>query len=109
MAGQNHYLDAVATGVADGTISRGRAIKLAGAALLGSALSLFVAAGEAEASHHRSRRRACTRRGGTYCYGPHTGGVCCGPNWCPSPGQCASGRCGQRCLQDDNGGDDNGG
>jgi hypothetical protein len=109
MAGQNDYLDAVATGVADGTITRGRAIKLAGAALLGSALSLFVAAGEAEASHHSSRRRACTRRGGTYCYGPHTRGVCCGPNWCPSPGQCARGRCGQRCLQDGNGGDDNGG
>ena len=103
MAGEDHHLDNVARGLADGTISRGRAIKLAGAALVASALSLFVAAGEAEASHHSARRRACRIRGGTYCYGPHTGAVCCGPNWCPSPGQCARGRCGQRCLQGNGG------
>ena len=99
MLGEDHDLDGLAAGMAGGTISRGRAIKLAGAALLGSALSLFVAAGKAEAHHLSDERRRCRRRGGTFCYGPHTGGVCCGPNWCPSPGQCAKGRCGQRCLQ----------
>ena len=46
MAGQDRYLDAMATGVAEATISRARTIKLTGAALLGSALSLFVAAGK---------------------------------------------------------------
>ncbi len=96
---EEHALDDLARGVANETITRSQAIKLAGAALVASALSLFAAAGEAEADHHSSRRRNCRRRGGTYCYGPHTGGVCCGPNWCPTPGQCARGRCGQRCLQ----------
>ena len=101
MLGEDHKLDGLARDLAEGSISRGRAIKLAGAALVASALGLF-AAGEAEAAHHSSRRRACNRRGGTYCFGPHTGGVCCGPNWCPTPQQCARGRCGQRCLQNGN-------
>ncbi len=97
MLGEGHKLDGLATGMAEGTISRGRAIKLAGAALLGSALSLFSAQREADANH-LARRRRCRRRGGTFCYGPHTGGVCCGPNRCPSPGQCARGRCGPYCT-----------
>ena len=47
MAGEDHYLDTVATGMAEDAISRGRAIKLAGAALLGSALSVFLAEDDA--------------------------------------------------------------
>jgi hypothetical protein len=99
MAGQDHHLDALATGVAEDTVSRGRAIKLVGAALLGSALSLFAAQREADANHLARQRRRCRSRGGTFCYGPHTGGVCCGPNRCPTPAQCGKGRCGGRCLQ----------
>ena len=78
MAGQDRYLDAMATGVAEATISRARTIKLTGAALLGSALSLFVAAGEAEAHHLSDERRRCRRRGGTYCFGPHRGAYAAG-------------------------------
>ena len=56
-------LDNLAMGMGDGTISRGRAIKLAGAALAGTALSVFAGAGEAEASHLHCRRGVrCVRR-----------------------------------------------
>ncbi len=48
--------DNLATGMGEGTISRGRAIKLAGAALLGSALTVF-AADKAEAVHTGCRHR----------------------------------------------------
>src|SRR5215208_6661534 len=78
MLGEDHKLDGLATGMAEGTISRARAIKLAGAALLGSALSLFVAVGEAEAHHLSDERRRCRRRGGTYCFGPHRGAYAAG-------------------------------
>jgi hypothetical protein len=106
MLGEDHDLDGLAAGMADGTVSRGRALKLAGAALLGSALSLFSAQREADANHLARQRRRCRRRGGTFCYGPHRGGVCCGPNRCPSPGQCAKGRCGRYCPPPDDGPDD---
>ncbi len=49
-------LDNLATELGEGTISRGRAIKLAGAALLGSALTVF-AADKAEAVHTGCRHR----------------------------------------------------
>ena len=55
-------LDGLARGVADDTISRGRAIKLAGAALVGSALSLFVAPDDAEARVRRNQRVPNTAR-----------------------------------------------
>jgi len=58
--------DDLSRGMADGTISRSRAIKLAGAALVGSALTLFLpdaAEGlELEAEHRRRRRRRRRRR-----------------------------------------------
>ena len=73
MSGEEHHLDALAKGMAEETIPRGRALKLAGAALLGSALSLFVA-DDAEAHNRRrgrrgddSKRRRCRRRGGRFC------------------------------------------
>src|SRR5829696_4761420 len=73
MLGEDHELDGLAADMADGTVSRGRALKLAGAALLGSALSLFSAQREADANHLARQRRRCRRRGGTFCYGPHRG------------------------------------
>ncbi len=48
MAGEEHRLGALAKGMAEETVPRGRAMKLAGAALLGPALGLF-AADDAEA------------------------------------------------------------
>jgi hypothetical protein len=56
-------LDGLARGVADDTISRGQAIKLAGAALAGSALSLFaVPPDDAEARVRRRQRVPNTAR-----------------------------------------------
>jgi hypothetical protein len=51
-------MDDLATGMADGTITRGKAIKLAGAALLGGGLSLFAAVDGAEARHRRCPHNA---------------------------------------------------
>ena len=92
------HLDELATGIADGTITRGRAMKLAGAALLGSALGLF-AADDAEAHNRRgdkeSRRRRCRRRGGRYCEDRRDGtdrARCCRQP--TSSSRCRRGRCG---------------
>jgi hypothetical protein len=60
--------DELAAGLADGTITRARAIKLAGAALVGSALTLFWPAGAegqeegVEPAGRRERRRRRRRR-----------------------------------------------
>jgi hypothetical protein len=53
--------DDLAPGLADGTITRARAIKLAGAALLGGALTLLWP-GEADARKRRRRRKKKKRR-----------------------------------------------
>jgi hypothetical protein len=56
-------LDSLAMGMGEGTITRGRAIKLAGAALLGSALSVFAGAEAADAQRRCGRRAVlCIRR-----------------------------------------------
>jgi hypothetical protein len=106
MAGEEHHLDALAKGMAEETIPRGRAIKLAGAALVGSALSLFVADDAAEARNRRrdrrdrrggdeSRRRRCRRRGGRFCEdrrdGTNRARCCRQPT---SSSRCRRGRCG---------------
>jgi hypothetical protein len=59
-------MDDLATGMADGTITRGKAIKLAGAALLGSVLGVFAAVDEADAQDRCRRRdvQCVVRRGG---------------------------------------------
>jgi hypothetical protein len=91
---ENH-LDGLARGVADGTVTRGRAIKLAGAALAASALTLFAGQEEADAATLRQRRRRCRRRfegNGILCTG---GGrtVCC-DNATTSARRCQRGKCG---------------
>ena len=56
-----HFFDDLAKGLDDGTVSRGRALKLVGAALLSSALMPLVAR-PAEAS----LKRKCHRKGGLF-------------------------------------------
>ena len=58
-----HFFDELTKGLAEGTISRGRALKLIGASLLGGvgALSLFGGTAEARRRRHHHHRR---RRGG---------------------------------------------
>ena len=74
-----HAFDDLAAGLESGAISRGRAIKLSGAALAASALGLFASRG-AEADELvelAGRRRRCLRKGGDYC--ARSGNrVCCG-------------------------------
>lgn len=75
--------DDLAVGLDTGAITRGKAIKLAGAALLASATGLF-AVGNAEAQEVAAegrRRRRCRQKGGDFCN--QTGGgercsICCG-------------------------------
>jgi hypothetical protein len=75
--------DDLATGLDTGAITRGRAMKLAGAALVASALGL-VGAGEARGAEVEAdgiRRRRCNRRGGDFCNttaGDTRCNVCCG-------------------------------
>ncbi len=80
--------DELAVATAKGTISRSRAIKLAGMALLGSGLSLFLAAEDAEA-RRRSFRQRCRRRGGFVCHSELEGRQCCtGGKSCDSLNGC---------------------
>jgi hypothetical protein len=104
--------DDLATGLDTGAISRGRAMKLAGAALVASAMGLF-AVGNAEAQEvvtEGRRRRRCRQRGGNFCNTSGGGArcsiccgegrrrrrACCGSNGCNCcrPGEtCDDGRC----------------
>jgi hypothetical protein len=102
--------DELATGLESGAISRGKAIKLGGAVLVGSALGLFASRADAQAdptgvSVAISRRR-CNRRGGDFCSnrgrraccgaGGRRRRACCGRNGaaCCSPNErCDSGEC----------------
>ncbi len=58
-ATQEHSFDELAKGVADGTVSRGRMLKVAGTALLGGVLSAAFP-GVAQARRKRRRRFTCT-------------------------------------------------
>ena len=79
-------LDDLAVGLDTGAITRGRAIKLAGAALVASALGVVGASSAnaeevVEADSLRKKRRRCHQDGGEFC--SHRGGgkscdVCCG-------------------------------
>jgi hypothetical protein len=93
MAGQDHYLDTLATGMAKDTISRGRAIKLAGAALLGSALAL-VSAQEADAVTGQQRRRCRRRYGGQGILCSGRGRVVCCNDATTTAKRCSAGKCG---------------
>jgi hypothetical protein len=70
--GVDHTFDDLASGLDTGAISRGRVIKLAGAALVASALG-FVGAREADAAADAEdieiqiSKRRCRERGGDFC------------------------------------------
>lgn len=81
--GVGRSFDDLALGLDTGEISRRKAMKLGGAALVASALGL-IGAGSAEAqevSAEGIRRRRCNRRGGDFCNTSGHGArchVCCG-------------------------------
>ena len=86
--GTDRSFDVLASGLDTGVITRGRAMKLAGAAIVASALGL-IGAGEAQGQDietERIRRRRCNRHGGDFCNNRgeegfpfvHQCHVCCG-------------------------------
>ena len=100
--------DDLATGLESGAISRGNAIKLAGAALAASALGLFASreANADELVELAGRRRRCLRKGGDYCSrngnriccgaGGRRRKACCGPEGaacCSKNERCDRGKC----------------
>jgi hypothetical protein len=75
--------DDLAAGLETGAISRGKAIKLGGAALVGSALGLFAsqnAQAQQQVEPAANKRRKCNRRGGDFCSNRDgcRRGICCG-------------------------------
>jgi hypothetical protein len=75
-------LDDLAAGLETGVISRGKAIKLTGAALAASALGLFASHNaQAEEVAPAVSRRVCTRRRGDFCRHREgcRRGICCAP------------------------------
>jgi hypothetical protein len=93
--------DALATGLASGSISRGRALKLMGAALIGGTLA-SLGIGEAAADEEckpvdkKCRKNAQCCSGNCSKSGTSSFGICaCQPNdgSCSSNDQCCSGNC----------------
>ena len=95
-------LDDLAMGLETGAISRGKAIKLSGAALAASALGLFASRGaEGQELTLEAERRRCHRRGGDFCRRRGCR-VCCGEGGrrlraCCGPRGCACCRRNERC------------
>jgi hypothetical protein len=97
---EERSFDELAKGLSNGTLSRGKALKLLGGAFFGAALMpLFPQ--QAQALTRRQRRR-CRRQGGTVCSsGTRASEVCCpsgttclaGPTCCPSTQVCGSACC----------------
>src|SRR5215210_8431002 len=76
MAREDGFFDDLARGLADGTLTRGKALRLMGAALVGGALG-SVGIGEASADPPGCKRNGknCTRNG-QCCSGNCSGGSC---------------------------------
>jgi hypothetical protein len=99
--------DDLAVGLETGAISRGKVIKLSGAALVASALGLFASRdADAQAVEIAISRRTCNRRGGDFCNrngrriccgaGGRRRKACCGPEGaacCNRNERCDRGRC----------------
>ena len=106
-------LDDMAVGLDTGAITRGRAIKLAGATLVASALAAVGAssadAQEIETESLRKKRRRCNQNGGEFCAtrsGRRNCDVCCGEGGrrrkaCCGRNGCSCCRPRQRCHNGD--------
>jgi hypothetical protein len=81
--GVAHSFDDLAMGLDTGAITRGKAMKLGGAALIASALGL-IGAGQADADEITTEgkaRRRCRKKGGDFCKNRGGGDnckICCG-------------------------------
>jgi hypothetical protein len=109
MAREDGFFDDLARGLADGTLTRGKALRLMGAAVVGGALgSLGIGEASADPIGCKRNGKRCTR-GTQCCSGNCSGGTCraqtttsttttmCIPNdtSCNADTQCCSGMCNQ--------------
>ena len=92
------FFDDLARGMADGSITRGKALKLMGAAVVGGTLTSFGVGGVAVADNECKPNGKKCRKDKQCCSGKCSGGVCapaCGSNGavCASGTECCSGNC----------------
>jgi hypothetical protein len=86
----NRYFDELASGLATGSISRGKALRLMGAALVGGTLTSFGIGGVAGADLCKPNGRAC-KKDSQCCSGTCSNGTCAPFN--PNP-ECIGSMCG---------------
>src|SRR5215218_6285749 len=104
MAREESFFDELARGLADGSVTRGRALRLMGAALVGGALA-SLGIGEAGADELCKPEGKKCRKDKQCCSGKCEGGTCaaaCGSNGatCTEGTQCCSGNCkGGMCVE----------
>ena len=100
---RDHSFDELARGLASGDMSRGKALRLMGAALVGGALA-SVGSGEAAADDCKRNGKRC-KKDSQCCSGNCEGGTCtaaCGANGdsCTEGTDCCSGFCqGEMCVE----------
>ena len=109
---EEYSFDALAKGLASGTISRRRALKLVGTAILGAGVLAFGPTREAEADECGSRHgcdRRCRNRTRCRCVRTVTGNVRCVRRICCGRGCSTNGDCGNNalCMTDNCCGDSN--
>ena len=98
---EEYSFDALAKGLASGTISRRKALKLVGTAILGGGLLAFGPTREAEAAECGSRHgcdRRCRNRRRCRCVRTVTGNVRCVRRICCGRGCSTNGDCGNNAL-----------
>lgn len=91
---EEHSFDDLARGLASSSVSRGKALKLAGAALLGSAAVPFLA-GTAEAKKKKKKKKGKCRPRTHLCINPHDGSHHC----CPKGTECCTAGSGVACCK----------
>jgi hypothetical protein len=92
---RDHSFDELTRGLASGTLSRGKALRLMGAALLGGALAFTPKV--AEAALHKCNSAGECPKGGSCCAGTCCGGQP-GPSCFPSAPICGKGRVATICA-----------
>ena len=95
----NRSFDELASGLASGTLSRGKALRLMGAALLGGALAFTPKVAEAAVTRHKCDSAGECTKGGSCCAGTCCGGE--GPTTVscfPSAPPCGKGRVATICA-----------
>jgi hypothetical protein len=102
---EDGFFDDLARGLADGSITRGKAIRLMGAAVVGGTLGSFGLGGVALADEECKPTGKKCRKDKQCCSGKCSGGICaaaCGSNGdtCATGTECCSGTCkGGVCAQ----------